>query len=80
MKLNALSAQNSTFVENGDVLVVTAGAVLAVVVTTAVVLLRPPQEIATNSTANMRDVLFISTVEFPGCTVLGILDLKTQCG
>ena len=80
MKLNALSAQNSTFVEIGDVLVVTAGAVLAVVVTTAVVLLRPPQEIATNSTANIRDVLFISTVEFPGCTVLGILDLKTQCG
>ena len=80
MKLNALSAQNSTVVEVGAVLVVTAGTALAVAVTTAVALLRPPQEIATNSTANMREILFISAVELPGGTVLGILDLKTQCG
>lgn len=80
MKLNALSAQNSTAVEVGAVLFVTVGATLVVGATTAVVLLRPPQEIATNSTTNMRAVLFISAVELPGGTVLGILDLKSQCG
>ena len=69
MKLKALSAQNST--------VVVVDSVFFEAVTVAVVPLRPPQETATNNIVNMSAALFISAVEFPGGTVLGVLDFKS---